>query len=287
MSDFEPRRILCPIDFSRHSAAALRVGGVMAKLFGAELAVLHVQSVEAPVYFTTAQLQGLKSQLRRSIGAARKEAAKFVTQHLAAEVKQSVTVVEAIPVAAILKKAREWKAGLIAMGTHGRGGLQRVLMGSVAESVLHNTAVPILTVGPRTNLGSPIKAVRRVMCPVNFSPMSQTALEHAGAVAMAAGAELVVAHIVEAPIKSTEQDLVKRMCEGIPAEVRAHCTVKEVVKQGNAAEQIVEEAAKCPADLLVIGAQPRTFLGSFLFGSTTEAVIRSATCPVLSVVCKS
>jgi len=143
--------------------------------------------------------------------------------------------------------------------------------------------VSILTVGPHTKLPPTVEAIRRVLCPVNYSPSSQTALDLAAALAAGTGAELIVAHIDETPLGKSVQDSLQHLCDWIPATVRAHCAVKEVVKQGSAAEQIVEEAVKSHADLLVIGAQPRSLLGTVLFGSTTELVIRSAACPVLSV----
>jgi nucleotide-binding universal stress UspA family protein len=195
-------------------------------------------------------------------------------------------VVEDDPVPAILKTQREVDADLIAMGTHGRGGLAHVWLGSIAESVLHQAEVPILTVGPRTKLTPTPDAIRRVFCPVNFTPWSQTALEHAAALAASAGAELTVAHIDEAPLGKSAQDLLHHLCDWIPATVRAHCAVREVVEQGSAAEQIILEAEKSHADLLVIGAQPRSLLGAVLLGSTTELVIRSAACMVLSVMGK-
>jgi nucleotide-binding universal stress UspA family protein len=283
MSNFAPKHILCPVDFSEYSAAALQVAGVIAKDFGSEVVVLHVQSLEAPAYFTVAQTQALRTQLRRSIRAAKKHARDFAHKHLSERVAHRVMVMEDDPVSAILKTQQEIGADLIALGTHGRGGLARVRLGSIAESVLHQAEVPILTVGPHTKLPPTVEAIRRVLCPVNYSPSSQTALELAGALAAGAGAGLIVAHIDEMPLGKSAQDSLQHLCDWIPASVRAHCAVKEVVKQGSAAEQIVEEAVKSHADLLVIGAQPRSLLGAVLLGSTTELVIRSASCPVLSV----
>ena len=286
MSDFAPKHILCPVDFSEQSAAALRVAGVIAKDFGSEVVVLHVQRLEAPVYFTVAQTQALRGQLRRSIRAAKKHASEFAHKHLSERVAHRVMVMEDDPVDAILKTQHEIGADLIAMGTHGRGGLARIRLGSIAESVLHQAEVPILTVGPRMKLAPTLVAIRRVLCPVNYSPSSQTALEHAAALAAKTGAELIIAHIEENHWCNNEQASLQHLCKWVPANIRAHCAVKEVVKQGSAAEQIVEEAVKSHADLLVIGAQPRSLLGAVLLGSTTELVIRSASCPVLSVIGK-
>ncbi|MGO8790220.1 MAG: universal stress protein [Terriglobia bacterium] len=286
MSNFAPKRILCPVDFSDQSATALRVAGVIAKSFGSEVVVLHVQNLEAPVYFTIAQTQTLQGQLRRSVRAAEKHAREFAHKHLPEGVAHRVMVMEDDPVSAILRTQHEIGAELIAMGTHGRGGLARVRLGSIAESVLHQAEVPILTVGPRMKRTPKLDAIRQVLCPVDYTPSSQTALELAAALAASARAELRVAHIDEAPLGKSAQDSLRQLCDWIPATVRAHCAVQEVVKQGSAAEQIVEEAAKSHADLLVIGAQPRSLLGAVLLGSITELVIRSASCPVLSVMGK-
>jgi len=286
MSNFAPKHILCPVDFSEHSAAALQVAGVIAKTFGSEVVVLHVQRLEAPAYFTVAQAQALRTQLRRSVRAATKHASEFANKYLPALVAHRVMVVEDDPVSAILKTQQEIGADLIAMGTHGRGGLARIRLGSIAESVLHQAEVPILTVGPRMKLASTLVAIRRVLCPVNYSPSSQTALEHAAALAAKTGAELIIAHIEENPGGNNEQASLQHLCKWVPANIRAHCAVKEVVKQGGAAEQIIEVAEKSQADILVLGAQPRSLLGAVLLGSTTELIIGSASCPVLSVIGK-
>jgi nucleotide-binding universal stress UspA family protein len=193
-------------------------------------------------------------------------------------------IMEDDPVSAILKAQQDVGAGLIVMGTHGRSGLKRVRLGSIAESILRQAQVPVLTVGPHTIPIATLGNIRRILCPVNYSPLARTALEHAAALAAKTGAELMVAHVEEKPDRKSEAEARQQLCDWVPDRVRSHCAVKEVVKEGSAAEQIVAEAKASQADLLVIGAQPRSLLGVVLFGSTTELVIRSAPCPVLSVI---
>jgi nucleotide-binding universal stress UspA family protein len=97
-----------------------------------------------------------------------------------------------------------------------------------------------------------------------------------------------VVHVEEGAPEAgrTLEEIRQLVCDWVPAAVRSRCTVKEVVRQGHAAQQIVAEAKESHADLIVVGAHPRSFLGTILFGSTTEFVIRNATCPVLSVIHK-
>jgi nucleotide-binding universal stress UspA family protein len=121
---------------------------------------------------------------------------------------------------------------------------------------------------------------------VNYSDLAREALADAAAVAEKAQAELAVIHVVENAAGPDEREPHLQLCDWISADVRSRCTVKEVLRQGSAAEQIVAEAKASRADLVVVGAHPRSFLGTILFGSTTELVIRKAPCPVLSVIRK-
>ncbi len=284
MSLFEPQQILCPTDFSEHSAAALRAAGGIARAFGAKVMVLHAQRLEAPVYFTKAQTQALRAQLRRGARAAKKFVSNFATQYLPEQVEHSVLLVEQDPVQAILQELKRERAGLLVMGTHGRTGLARIRLGSVTESILRQVTVPVLTVGPRIKPAPALGTIRRILCPVNFSDLAQTAFEYATALATKTGAELLVAHVLESDALGNEAEALRSLCDWVAPEVRRRCTVKEVVKQGSAAEQIVAEVKASRADLVVVGAHPRSFLGTILFGSTTELVIRNAPCPVLSVI---
>lgn len=284
---FKLERILCAVDFSKHSAAALRVTGGLAQASKAEVIVLHAQQIEAPVYFTVAQINALKGQMRGSLHAARKYVEDFVAENLPTGIAHSTVIVEADPVEAILRTFKESNADLLAMGTHGRTGLARFRLGSVSESVLRQAAGPILTVGPRVGQPASLGTFRRVLCPVDYSELSHRTLEHAAAITETTGAELIVAHILEESAKPQELENARQtLCDWVPADLRKRCSVREVVRSGHPAEQTLLEVEQSRADLLVIGAQHRNVLGSLLFGSTTEAVIRGATCPVFTVVMK-
>jgi nucleotide-binding universal stress UspA family protein len=76
----------------------------------------------------------------------------------------------------------------------------------------------------------------------------------------------------------------QELCAWVPGDIRKRCSIREIVRSGNPAEQIVAEARDPHADVVVIEAQPRRFLSSVLFGSTTQMVIRNSPSPVLSVM---
>ena len=97
MSVEKPKRILCPVDFSRYSAAALKTAGNLAKSAGASVTVLHAQAMDAPVYFTAAQEQALKAQLRKSRRAGEKQLDEFAREHLPEGIDRAIVVVEDDP----------------------------------------------------------------------------------------------------------------------------------------------------------------------------------------------
>jgi nucleotide-binding universal stress UspA family protein len=285
---FTPRLdiILCPTDFSTHSAAGLSVAGGIARAFGGRVVVLHAQRLEAPVYFTKAQTRALNAQLRRSARAAWGYVNDFATQNLPEDVSHTILLLEEDPVEAVLRVVKELRAGLVVMGTHGRTGLARIRLGSVTESVLRQVSVPALTVGPRIKPSPRLARIRRILCPVNYSELARSAFDYAAGLAEKLGAQLVAMHVLEHAGHQEDSDPVRRLCDWLPAEVRSRCEVKEAVLEGTAAEQIVSEARRSRADLIVLGAQPRSFVGTILFGSTSELVIRNALCPVVSVIRK-
>lgn len=283
MVNFNLKRILCPVDFSQHSAAALRMAGGVARAFGAEVIVLHAQRLEAPVYFTASQTQALKTQLRRSARAARAYVVEFVAKYFPEDLPHSTVLLEDDPALAILRTLRESKAELVVMGTHGRTRLSKVRLGSVTESILRQVAVPILTVGPGVRITASLGTLRRILCPVDYSELARAALEHAAFLAEKTGAELILCHVTERTGDQRLEEDRKVLCDWVAPELHQRCTMKEVVREGKPAEQIVAEAKESRADLLVVGAKPHASLGTFLFGSTTEALIRQAPCPVFTV----
>ena len=286
MAEFLPKRILCPVDFSPQSAAALKVAGRVAMAFGAEVLALHAHRLEAPVYFTRAQTQTLKAQLRRSAKSGREYLREFAGEHLPEKVTHSVSLADRDPVSAILRAIRDWRPRLVVMATHGRTGLTRIRLGSVMESVLRQSSVPVLTVGPAVKPASSLAPSRRILCPVDLEDSSHSAFQHAAVLAEATGAELIALHVAKegANDDRTLGKIREQLCAWVPGGMRNRCSIREVVRRGHPAEQIVAEAKTSRADMVVIEARPRRFLDSILFGSTTESVIRNSPSPVLSVM---
>ncbi len=137
--------ILCPVDLSGLSADALRYAAELARRLDARLTVLYANTFTAPPYFTKSKLAELEQQFRSSFQEAEAALRGFV-KDTGVEGMVELLVVEGLPVDAIHKAAGETKADLIVMGTHGRGGLKRLMLGSVTDRVLRESDVPVLTV---------------------------------------------------------------------------------------------------------------------------------------------
>lgn len=269
------KQILCPVDFSSLSADALRFSGRLSEATGAAITVMHAALVEVPPYFTSGQLEEIERQLRGSLAEAEKALLEFARAALG-ERPIRTKVVEASPVEGIREVARQIGADVIVMGTHGRGGVNRLLMGSVAERTLRESRIPVVTV---RGGAAQEAAVRRLLCPVNDSETARLALSTAVGLAQAFQAELIVAHIEEEPGRRP----VPELCAGLDPEQKQRCRIQEVIRTGNPAAEIIRLVQEASCDLLVIGAEHKKFFDATVIGTTTARVVRHAPCPVLTV----
>jgi nucleotide-binding universal stress UspA family protein len=204
------------------------------------------------------------------------------------------------PQATIIDQAVSKKADLIVMGTHGRRGFKRLLLGSVTEAVLREAPCPVLTVPPHASAGvADAVTFKRILCPIDFSPSALQALGFALDLARQADGRVTLLHVIEwlaeeEPRASTHfnvpeyrrymvEDAQERLRNLVVEESRTWVEIDDVVVFGRAHREILRAAETKPADLVVMGAQGRGGVGLALFGSTTQQIVRGSTCPVLTV----
>ncbi len=267
--------IICPVDFSRLSGYALRHAARLAACGGAKLIAVYANWFDAPPYFTEGRIEELRKEFRDSQAVAALSLVALVKSTLGEQAASvEVRVIEGLPADVILKLAAETGAGLIVMGTHGRAGYNRWMMGSVAERVLRESPVPLLTVrGPSE------APIRRILCPVADTEASREALRVAAELAACLGAALTALHVREPHSAAAPPDL----CAWMPPEERTRCNVREVELDGDPASEIIGLADEEHFDLLVVGAPRRKFFGGLVLGTTTLRAVRHAPCPVLTV----
>lgn len=274
MSQLPFETVLCPVDFSDLSGYALRYALELAKCGGAKVVALHAAWWEAPVYFTESRVTELQREFRKALVEAERRLHAFIGAHAGPGTRVDAVVREALPADAIRQAAAETGAQLIVMGTHGRSGWNRWTLGSVAERVLRESTVPVLTV--RNELARPI---RRILCAVSDTSESRSALALASELGACFEAEITALHVNE----PRQQAPIPNLCAWIPVERRARCNIREMVRDGDAAQQIIQAAAAEDFDLLVIGAPRRRFFDGMVLGTTTLRAVRHAPCPVLTV----
>jgi nucleotide-binding universal stress UspA family protein len=283
------RHILCPVDFSDFSQRALRHATSLARWYGADIHALYVAQSLPTLWHLPPHLDGPPPP-DPALARLRDELHAFLAPTHAAGVSAEASVVDGQPAAAILDHARRNPADLVVMGTHGRGGVGRLVLGSVAETVLRHAPCPVLTVRSAERWLSARAPFRRILCPVDFSPASDAALAHALSLAAQLDADITLLHVVEPPHRGLVEDAEQairageRLRRAMPADARDWCRPREVLAvAGRVSEAILDEARKSHADLIVMGVQGRRALGVMLFGSNTHEVVRHAECPVMTL----
>jgi nucleotide-binding universal stress UspA family protein len=289
---FEVRRILCPVDLSESSRGALQYSARLAHWYGAGIHVLHVDPALPTLWRVAPSLDSAASRAATP-AAANTALATFVHPIRDAGVSIDAHVALGDVAARILDYARHKRTDLIVMGTHGRGGLERLVLGSVAERVLREASCPVMTTrradAPFLRDGPPF---RSIVCSVDFSPPSLAALRRALSLAAEADARLTLLHVlapVDHPMRVPlgwflqEGELRQRLHAALPAQAGDWCRPSEVVARGEVHKETLRVAQSCAADLIVMGVHGRNTLDVRLFGSNTVRVVRTADCPVLTV----
>lgn len=290
------RRILCPLDFSDASRHALDHAVMLAGWYRASITALHVRhavlQIEPPILFAE-----LDASVTTSLEEAEARLHKWLLPARAAGLTCEVMAVDGNnPAARIIEVAESIQADLLVMGTHGRGGFERLLLGSVTEKVVRSAHCPVLTVPPPA-VSTASLPFKRLLCGIDFSEPSLHALTVALSIAKESDATVTLAHSIEHPVENealamfdmeTFRDALRKdtktRLEGLLTEEdRTFCNPHVRVLEGKPFENLLELAAEDRADLIVLGVHGRNALNVLVFGSTTNQVIRRATCPVLTL----
>lgn len=142
-----PKTILVPTDLSAYSLSALQYAVEIAKLFQAEITVLHVCESKKPATKKRGGIQKKDSQ-NKEVKNIREELSRLLANYSVGEQNLQIFIKHGSPVREIIHTSRDLPADLIVMSTHGRTGLSHVMMGSVAEKVVRYSTCPVLTIKP-------------------------------------------------------------------------------------------------------------------------------------------
>ena len=289
------RTVLCPTDFSDVSARAETYAAALARHYDASLHLLHVDP-PMPVMAPYGEIPVDARMFEEQREVAEAELVKAGERARAGGLTVETTMKGGHPAREILALADRAQADMLVIGTHGRGGVEHLLLGSVAEKIMRKAACPVLVVPPGAP-GDSDALFSRILCPIDGSAASAHALTYALSLAQETYGHVTLLYVVE-PVpaagefgaldveeyrRAGEEHARQVLRDAVPDDVRTWCRLDERVATGKPSERILDAATTERADVIVMGVRGRGAIDLLAFGSTTNEVIRRAGCPVLAV----
>lgn len=278
--------VLLLTDFSPVSTAALHYALSVARRFRAKVYVSHVLEppLVAPRSATFYETAPAREDAEKKFGALLDEGELNDVLH--------ETILSEGPLSRVVQEiVREKEIDLIVVGTHGRKGFQKMMLGSIAEEIYRKTACPVLAIGPE-NPANPESEMspRRILLATDLQDEAHRACDYAVAMALRHASELILLHVIEdhqvSDFGRAEQQRLAALArmEGlVPKEVPLASEPKLLVLRGCAAEEISQAAREYEADLIVIGLHGGERMAGYLPGTVAYRVVCQAACPVLTV----
>jgi nucleotide-binding universal stress UspA family protein len=281
-----PTKILLATDGSGDAELASTTAVGLARSSSSELHVVHTWRTVPSVHFDAL----IRQEMEREAQGILEEQVKKI-EGLGGTIA-SARLSEGGAAEEIVALAEEIGAGLIAMGSRGRGRIRRLLMGSVSDAVVRHAHYPVIVVRWK-----PVVFPAKILLPTDGSEEATLAVRTAADLSEKTGSELHVVHVGEATLgyhperhgyriqyerdEKEARELLETQVEGIKA---AGDTVAQAhLRMGKADEQIVVLAEELGADLIVMGSRGLGGVKRALMGSVSDSVVRHAHCPVLVV----
>lgn len=289
----EFKTVLCPVDFSDFSASAYEYALTLAEYYKAHLVTLHAIELSKYPYADYVGATGDFADLSRALCEGGKvKLREFVKKHYREGVEPQLVVDQGNASDLILSFTQTHNIELIVMGTHGRRGFDRLVLGSTTDRVIRKASCPVLVVSnPAHNVmttGPDGKhRLSRIVYCTDLSINSERALRYAVSLAAQYGAELTILHV-----SPGAQDLAR--AEAIMAERTeqldklisgkdGNLNLRKLVKFGKPYEEIVRHAREAQTSLIIMTARGGDAVDRAVFGSTTYRVIQLGPCPVLAI----
>jgi nucleotide-binding universal stress UspA family protein len=288
------KSILCPIDFSDFSTAAYQYALSLSEYYNAEIVALHVVELGKYPFADYAAQEADYAKFSRAMnegGAVKLQ--RFLKEHPAGRIQPELIVHQGNAPNCVLSVAQEEKIDLIVMGTHGRRGFDRLVVGSTTDRVMRKATCPVLVVSSASHQALATgpdgrHRLSRIIYCTDFSNNSERARSYAISLAAEYGAELTLLHVVEsthdeASAQAIAAESTQELDKLISEHERKNVNVKSVVKFGKPYEEIVQHAIETQPSLIIMTARGGDAVDRAVFGSTTYRVIQLGPCAVLAV----
>jgi nucleotide-binding universal stress UspA family protein len=280
------KNILFATDFSQAADAAAPIAIQISRRYGAKVYGVHVNRFDD----YTAAAPNAWAAMAEAAEKESKEDAGRLNEQLQG-IEHEVVIGEGNLWEALSNVIQQKEIDLVVVGTRGRTGFGKTLLGSVAEQILRQSPCPVLTVGPHVNPWSDeYVKMREILYATDLATDTPVAAPYAISLAQENQAHLVLLHVIEDPkagdlVDSPELvDLKERKLQQLVTEQAGlWCEPTYIVDQGPAAEKILDVAKRRPTDLIVLGARPAKGLATHMNIGTVHKVVSQAKCPVLTV----
>ena len=270
-----PKSILVAVDVSDPAVNALEAAESLASVLGGDLQLVCAVSPRSPAFYGGEGLVTMREDWKEFKAWARGRLARLAAG--LGDVPVGIRLVEGAPEAALAKLSASGRYGLVVLGTHGYTGVKRVVFGSVAEAVVRDSSVPVLTMPPGSTLGKP----GRILVPYNMAPYAARSLRVAAALAEDFDGRVNAMFVAEGAEDAVKARKLERSFER--AAGRWNSRVRGVVRFGDPVRSIIDEAGSGRHDLLILAAHGKSIWKDMLLGTTAERVLRHCPIPLLAV----
>jgi len=275
--------ILCPIDFSEFSITAYQYALSLAGYYKSRIIALHVVELWKHPFAQYAAYEVDFAKFSSALNESAEIKLQGFVEKYSGGVQPQTVVLQGNAANCILEFAQNENMEGILMGTHGRRGLDRLVLGSTTDHVIRKAPCPVLVV---PNAAQRQRVSRIIYC-TDFSSNSERAREYAISLAAEYSAELILFHVGEASDLAGAREIIaertRQLDELVSDAERKTLNVRSAVRFGKPYEEIVRYATQEEVGVIIMAARGGDTMDRAVFGSTTYRVVQLGPCPVLTV----
>lgn len=285
------KQILCPIDFFEASTKAFEYALKLATNYDARVHALHIVAPIIPAtYGAPFSVSDLTADMEKE---ARGLLEKLKTKAAKANVRVTTEVRLGDIDREILSSVEALGADLVVMGTHGRRGFERLVLGSVTERMMRHCPAPMIIMGPGKKGSEAPPDIKQILLTTDFSEGTADAMDYALSIAQECQAKVTLLHVLHEVAEETAGKYRDALVRGvelqlqklIPENALDWCEVETRIEEGLPYKVIPDLVKSGSFDLLVMNIHGKGMLDRALIGSTAERTLRTAAgiCPVLLI----
>lgn len=281
MIHFNSSKILIPVDFSETSLLAIKHGAFLAKYTKGDVYLIHVINKQYEHYAVLEQPMYIEDPAKYETSASNKlnELADSIRSEYGISVNTIVSLGN--PTKEIINNAKEIKADMIVMGTHGYSPLEELVIGSNTLRVITKSACPVMTMSENAKKFG----YSNILIPIDTSGHSRQKVNYSIELAKIFSAHLHVAGLIGRNDANEEEgmNIVMNQIKKLAADKSVNCTTEILKDIKNRADATIKQAEKVKADLIIIMTDQEAEISGFFLGPYSQQVIHHSKVPVIAI----